>query len=91
VRFSPGEPAPRAGFYELVLEWGESTGIETQVRHGQPLPAVTMQADGELWWVEREPTSEPVLPLRSARSRGAPQRAALQRSRTAGAALPIRA
>jgi hypothetical protein len=62
MRFSPGEAAPRAGSYELVLEWGERTGIEMQMQPGQQLPAVSVPSDGELWWVEREPTSKPTLP-----------------------------
>jgi len=90
VRFIPGEPAPRAGSYELVLQWGERTGIAAQLQRGQLLPAVSVQSDGELWWVEREPTSEPVPSQRSTRFRGAPRQTAPQRSRTPGAALSVR-
>jgi hypothetical protein len=90
VRFIPGEPAPRAGSYELVLQWGERTGIAAQLQHGQPLPAVSVQSGDELWWVECEPMSEPAPPQRSTRSHGAPRRAVLQRPRTAGAAPPVR-
>lgn len=82
IRFIPGEPAPRAGSYELVLQWGERTGIAAQMQRGQPLPAVSVQSDSELWWVECEPMSELGPSQRSTRSRGARRRTVLQRPRT---------
>lgn len=90
MRFSPGELAPRAGSYELVLEWGERAGVEAQMQRGKRLPAVSVPSDGELWWVEREPTNEAVHPQRSA-ARRVLRRTTPPHTCTAGAALPVRA
>ena len=86
VRFTPGEPAPRAGVYDLVLEWGERTGIEAHMQRGEPFPTASVPADDDLWWVEREPTRRPAP---QQRSHGAPRRPPPPRPRTA-VASPVR-